>query len=192
MQFVRWGVIVLLIGLQLCMKVPVWFVLERLSGVLGGSGSHRSMLIDNFVHHFLDWCLIGTRDNAGWGWSMWDVDNAYVGAGFSGGLLTFILFIAVLVYAFKTVGRARKAAERSRRDARFIWAIGVALFANAVAFFGIVYFDQSIFAWYTLLAMVALVPRFAPVMQVAPQKVTVPEEFVEPSYTTTSQSLWSA
>ncbi len=167
MKVVRWGIVATLITLQFFMKVPIWFLLERVSGILGGSGSHRAMLVDNFIHHFFEWVLIGTRNNASWGWSMWDVDNAYVGAGLSGGLLNFVLFIAILVYGYRIIGAARKSAEGSKRDARFIWAVGSALFATTIAFFGIVYFDQSIFAWYTLLAIVALVPTFVTEPQLA-------------------------
>lgn len=192
MRLVRWGIVGLVVALQLCMKAPVWFVLERISGVLGGSGWHRAMLIDNFIRHFFEWCLIGTRNNPNWGWSMWDVDNAYVGAGLSGGLLNFILFIAVLVYGYRIIGVARRSAERSRRDARFIWAIGAALFANSVAFFGIVYFDQSGFAWYALLAIIALVPTFVPAAQVAPKPVTLDELPAETTYAMANfQNTWS-
>jgi hypothetical protein len=60
-----------------------------------------------------------------------------------------------MVYAFKRVGRSRKLARKSRQNERLVWAIGASLFANAVGFFGIVYFDQSILAWYCVLAMVS-------------------------------------
>ena len=160
MRAVRWAVVAFLLVAQLSMSSPVWFILNRTSGVLGGSGWHRAMLVDNFVRHFFEWCLVGTRANPDWGWSMWDVDNAYVGAGLSGGLLSFILFIAVLVYAFKRIGRARKRAEKYPDELRLVWVLGAALFANTVAFFGIVYFDQAIVAWYALLAMIAVAPTF--------------------------------
>jgi len=42
-----------------------------------------------------------------------------------------------------------------------IWAIGAALFANSIAFLGIVYFDQSIIAWYALLVMLSVITNFA-------------------------------
>jgi len=160
LRWVRWGVVTLLLLLQLSMSSPVWFVMNRASGVMGGSGWHRAMLVDNFVRHFFQWWLVGTRANPNWGWSMWDVDNAYVGAGLSGGLLSFVLFIAVLVYGFKVIGHARKRAEKYPREQGLIWVLGAALFANAVAFFGIVYFDQAVVAWYALLAMIAVVPTF--------------------------------
>jgi hypothetical protein len=91
---------------------------------------------------------------------MWDVDNAFVGAGLGGGLLGFILFLKIFVYGYRMIGTARNAAEDSHRDARLIWSIGAALFANSVAFFGIVYFDQSIIAWYALLVMISVVTTF--------------------------------
>jgi len=161
MRVVRWSLVAGLAVLQLSMSSPVWFVMDRASGVLGGSGWHRAMLVDNFVRHFGDWWLYGTVANGDWGWSMWDVDNAYVAAGLSGGFLNFVLFLAVLVCAFKLVGKARRLAEKYPRDLRLIWALGTALFANTVAYFGIVYFDQAIVAWYTLLAMIAVLPGFA-------------------------------
>jgi hypothetical protein len=168
----------MLIGLQLVMKAPVWFLIDRVSGVIGGTGDHRAMLIEHFVYHFFEWCLIGTRNNPNWGWSMWDVDNAYVGAGIMGGLPGFILFLAIFVYAYKTIGAALRATEASPRDARLIWAIGAALFANTVAFFGIVYFDQSVIAWYALLVMISVMMDFVADTQYAGAVPRVPASLV--------------
>lgn len=177
MRVVRWSIVAGLLVMQLGMSAPVWFVMDRASGFMGGSGWHRAMLVDNFVRHFSEWWLYGTRANPDWGWSMWDVDNAYVGAGLSGGLLNFVLFITVLVCAFKLVGKARKLAEKYPGDLRLVWALGTALFANTVAYFGIVYFDQAIVAWYTLLAMVAVLPTFAATHRKQQVQVSaVPEE----------------
>jgi hypothetical protein len=167
MRMVRRGIIVMLIGLQLVMKVPIWFVLERAGGLFGGSGTHRAFLIDHFIHHFFEWFLIGTRNNVNWGWDMWDVDNAYVGAGVMGGLLGFILFLAIFVYGYKTIGAGWRMAQGSEGDARLIWAFGAALFANTIAFFGIVYFDQSAIAWYALLVMIAVTKDYVARQQIA-------------------------
>jgi hypothetical protein len=160
MRLFRWGVVGALIVIQLAMKAPIWFLIARVGGGMGGSGYHRAELIDTFVRHFGEWWLIGTQNNASWGYYMWDVDNAYVNAGIEGGLITFILFIAILIYAFKRVGRARRLAESSRKETHLVWAIGCSLFANLAAFFGIFYFDQSILAWYTLLAMASVTTGF--------------------------------
>jgi hypothetical protein len=73
------------------------------------------------------------------------------------GLLPFIFFVAVLVYGFKYLGRARRAASKDKKRALFIWAMGAALFANVVSFIGISYFDQTQVVWYCFLAMIPVV-----------------------------------
>ena len=95
---------------------------------------------------------------------MWDTANQYVANAISGGLLALILFIAVIVYGFKYVGRARQAAP-DKRQALFLWALGAALFAHTISFIGITLWDQSIVEWYALLALIGAVavPRKAPI-----------------------------
>jgi hypothetical protein len=163
LRVVRWALVLSLISLHLAMKAPIWFLISRMGGSIGGSGFHRAMLIDGFVRHFGDWWLTGTQNNALWGYDMWDVDNAFVAAGVGGGLITFIAFIAILVYAYKKIGKSRRLAQKSHnlRDERLIWAVGVCLFANTVGFFGIVYFDQSVLIWYSLLAIISATAMFA-------------------------------
>lgn len=155
MRPVRWCLVGGVIALHLVMRAPVWFVISRMSGVLGGSGWHRAQLIDQFIRHANEWWLIGTRNSAYWGLDMWDAINAYVSAGVNGGILTFCLFISILALAYRTVGRARALAE-TRATQLQVWALGAGLFANTVAFFGIVYFDQSAIVWYALLVMISV------------------------------------
>jgi hypothetical protein len=157
MRLLRWGIVCTLIGLHIVMKAPVWSLVGRFGAIGGSSGYHRYILIDNFIRRFSEWWLFGVRETSHWGYDMWDVSNQYVATGVSGGLVTFVLFLAVIVYCFKGLGRARKEAEVAGDRARALgfWALGAALFANLVAFFGITYFDQSQIAWYALLAMIA-------------------------------------
>lgn len=170
MRAFRWGIVFTLAGLQACMNAPVWFIINRISALTGGTGWHRSELIDQFIRHVGDWWLIGTVSNASWGLDMWDSINAYVNAGVEGGLLPFVLFISLFVYAYKTVGRGCRAV-RGRREERLIWALGIAVFGNTVAFFGITYFDQSVIGWYALLAMLS-----AAALDARPPKVQQREE----------------
>ena len=156
LRIFRWGLVLSLIVTQAFMKVPVWFLINRVSGLTGGTGWHRAELIDQFVHHFFEWWLIGTSNNASWGLDMWDSINAYVRAGVEGGLLTLILFIALLVVAFKKIGIARRLSEGDIKDERLMWALGSTLFANTIAFFGIIYFDQSYIGWYSVLVMISV------------------------------------
>jgi len=180
MRMFRWGLVIGLVALQLVMKAPVWFLIAHVGGATGGSGFHRASLIDNFVRHFGEWWLIGTQNNADWGYYMWDVDNAYVGAGVGGGLITFVLFIAILVYAYKKIGIARQLAEKSPDDARLIWSIGAALFANTVAFFGIFYFDQSIACWYALLAMASVATKFVAKEKSVQRQFELSDAYISP------------
>ncbi len=159
-RILRWGLALSILSLHLVMKAPVWMLIARTGGAIGGSGEHRALLIDNFIRHFGQWFLLGTRDNPDWGYDMWDVDNAFVAAGIGGGFIAFIAFIALFVYAYRQIGKSRRLVGLSRNDQRLIWAIGASLFANNVGFFGIVYFDQTVLLWYLLLAMVSVTSLF--------------------------------
>jgi hypothetical protein len=157
MRLIRWGILISLVGLHMIMKAPVWALIARIDLTGGSSGYHRFELIDQAIRHFGEWWLIGTRAQSQWGWGMWDSINWYVAEGASGGLITMILFIAVIVYCFKRIGAARKAAETAGDRGRelFLWALGATLFANAVSFIGIVYYGQAIVLWLTLLAIIS-------------------------------------
>jgi hypothetical protein len=173
MRAVRWGVLLTVVALHLVMKAPVWHLIARID-ISGGSSSwHRFMLVDQCIRHFGDWWLVGVKDTGVWGWDMWDTANQYVSVCDNSGLIPFLLFLAILVYGFKYLGSARRALAKDKKKALFIWALGAALFANIVAFIGISYFDQTIVAWYGLLAVIsvaltlthkkeAVQPRFRP------------------------------
>jgi hypothetical protein len=154
MRVIRWGIVLTVVLLHLVMKAPVWNLINRVDITGGSSSWHRYMLVDQCIRHFGDWWLIGVKDTGAWGWDMWDTANQYISVCENSGLLPFLLFLAVLIFAFKYLGRARRAAGKDRKRALFIWGLGAALFANTVAFFGISYFDQTMVAWYGLLAMV--------------------------------------
>lgn len=156
MRILRWGFVITLICLQFVMKAPVWFLIARMSSLTGGTGWHRAELIDQFIRHFGEWWLIGTQNNANWGLDMWDSINAFVNAGVEGGLVTFVFFVSIFVYAYKRLGIARRLAENDPPDEHLMWALGCCLFSNTVAFFGITYFDQSVIVWYALLVMISV------------------------------------
>ena len=155
MRVIRWGIVLTLVSLHLVMKAPVWNLINRID-ISGGSSSwHRYMLVDQCIRHVGDWWLFGVKDTSVWGWDMWDTANQYVATCDKSGLIPFILFLAILVYGFKYLGRARRVAGKDKKRAFFIWTLGAALFANAIAFFGISYADQIIVAWYGLLALIS-------------------------------------
>jgi hypothetical protein len=155
MRAVRWGMALTLVALHLVMKAPVWHLIARID-ISGGSSSwHRFMLVDQCIRHLGNWWLVGVKDTSVWGWDMWDTANQYVNVCDNSGLIPFLLLLAILVYGFKYLGRARRALAKDKKKALFIWALGAALFANVIAFFGVSYFDQTIVAWYGLLALIS-------------------------------------
>lgn len=157
MRTVRWGIVLVLCGLQSVMKSPVWHIISDVSLSQDSSSYHRYMLIDQCIRHFLTWALVGTRDYASWGWDMWDLSDQYVATANTAGLIPLIALLAILVYGFKYVGKMRRvAAKEGDKKLEFLfWAIGASLFGNVVAFFGISYFDQTIVAWYMVLAILS-------------------------------------
>jgi hypothetical protein len=186
MRAVRWGIVVVLIVLHITMKGPVWSLIQKID-ISGGSSSwHRYMLIDMCIRHFSDWWLIGIKDTSVWGWDMWDTANQYVSICEASGLIPFLLFIAILVYGFKYLGRARNA-TKNKKEQLFLWSLSSALFANCVAFFGISYFDQTMVGWYALLAAIGAVYAVRPKKEKKPivsessmNEVMQPTETMEP------------
>jgi len=160
MKTVRRGLVMSILGLQLVMKAPVWFLFDRIDEFTGGSGWHRSYLIDRTVHNFFEWWLIGVKDTAHWGYLMMDVTNQYIRYGVDGGLLSLILFIVIIVRCFRSLGLALS--ESIRENALFkvrilFWALGASLFSHLVTFLATSYFDQIIVSWLLLLAIIATV-----------------------------------
>jgi hypothetical protein len=157
MRAVRWATAAVIIGLHLVMKAPVWSLIARIDLTGGSSGYHRYELINQAILRFSEWWLVGTRYQSRWGWDMWDSIDWYVNEGTEGGILTLILFVAVIVVCFKRIGTARKNADVGANRPRelFMWALGATLFTNAVSFIGISYFDQSVVIWLAFLAIVS-------------------------------------
>jgi hypothetical protein len=168
MRLVRWSIVLVLLGLQVVMNGPVWSILEHVDLTGSSSSYHRYMLIDNLIRHFSEWWLIGTTNNGSWGWMMWDASNQYVAYALSGGLLTLVLFIALISKSFARLGKARKLIQGNKKQEWLLWCLGAAVFSHVVAFFGIGYFDQVQFAWFTLLSFIS-VAVFEANHSVAPQ-----------------------
>jgi hypothetical protein len=156
MRVIRWGVVCLLVALHLIMKAPVWALLARVDFVGGSTGWQRYKIVDNFIVHFWDWWLIGSKNYWNWeggGDDMWDLANQYVAIGETTGVLSLLAFVAMIVYAFKYLGLAIKSCTGDARREWLLWLLGVCLFSNLIAFLGISYFDQTSVYWYALLAM---------------------------------------
>ena len=159
---IRWAILATVIGLDLVMKAPVWFVIARVSDWVGGDGYHRAELIDQFVNHFGSWWLIGMSDTRDWfGYHLAvngqaDITNAFVQAGISGGLVGLILYIVLIVRCFQRLGVAMKRNRRNQpATERMLWGVGSGVVGSIGVLLSVCYFDQMQVIWYFLLAYIA-------------------------------------
>jgi len=165
MRWIRRGIVVAILGLMLVMNAPVWFLIAKMSDLLGGTGWYRSNLIQQAIYHFNEWWLIGSSYTANWPCGMplpgdpnnVDITNEYIAEGLQGGLLRLGLFLAIIVTCFKIIGRAVRN-EQDSGTAKLWWAIGVSLASHCAAFISISYFDQIQVFWFWLWAVIAVLP----------------------------------
>ena len=155
MRSLRWGIFLCVVGLHLLMNAPVWHLIARINVIGGSSSWHRFALIDGAIRHLDEWWLFGSDvGTAHWGFFTFDTTNFYIAQGQDGGLLLLGLFVAVIAFGFREVGRGLRRFAGDRGNVIFIWAIGVALWTHAVNHFGVSYFGQVWMGWYLLLGMI--------------------------------------
>ena len=171
MRLVRWGIVGVIVGLHMVMKQPVWFIFDRLSGIFGGDGWHRSNLIDQFVKHFSEWWLIGMDYLNTGDWAATrlpsggtDVTNYYVSLGIGGGLVTLVIYVFFLTKCFSFVGKAlasiRGYSTEGDGSEQLLWGCGTALTAHVVNTFAVIYWDQSFVIWYLHLAVTVSLAQY--------------------------------
>jgi hypothetical protein len=174
MRLVRWAIVVVLVVLQVAMNAPVWFVIARLSVFSGSTGWFRGFLIDMTVRHFDEWWLIGSNAAPTWHPYLADVTNQYVAEGLDGGLLAMVLFIAILAFSFRAVGRAIRSDRPDRNIKLLVWSLGAALASHTVSLISVTYFDQTFVMFYFLLAVIVVLSK-------APTALAVTDASIEGS-----------
>lgn len=155
MRWVRWGLLILLVGLHLVMKGPVWHLISRVSAVGGSTGYFRYKLIDEAIRNFPEWALLGTSSTAHWFYGAQDLCNYYVYQGVMGGALTLGLFIGILVAAFRRVGQLWRRWSGHPYRLALSWAFGVSVFVHCANFIGLAYVGTITILWYWILAMIS-------------------------------------
>src|SRR5947207_15287476 len=138
------------------------------------------MLIDTTIRHFSDWWLLGTRDTSRWGCDMWDTSNYYVEHAVTGGLFSLIALLWLLSRCFSRIGTFVQRMRDDKRQAFLLWSLGAAMFAHAVGFMGVSYFDQTAVGWYALIAIISATTNVPDIPQTA--EAPEPEPVVEAVY----------
>jgi hypothetical protein len=153
-----WGFVAFLVGLQIVMKAPIWFLIGRASDIVGGGGYHRAYLIEQFVNRFSSWWFAGVSDTSDWfpyqladGQS--DITNMFVAAGVDAGLLGVILCVVMVICCFQRLGIAMRA-HRGTPSKKIVWGIGSTLVGSVGILFSVTYFDQTYVMWYFFLACI--------------------------------------
>ena len=171
MRYVRLGMVLIVAALSLVMKAPVWYIIARVSDLVGGTGWHRAYLIDQAVKYFGEWWLIGSSVTAHWASAgqvlavdprNMDITNDYIAQGLHGGVLGLGLFLAIIVSCFKIVGRVWRMGADSPFGPKLMWAFGVTLACHCTAFISISYYDQMQVFWFWLLAVFAALAVWLP------------------------------
>jgi hypothetical protein len=158
MAWIRRGIVGMFVFLAVVMKAPVWYVITRFGVISGSDGWHRAFLIDRTIANFSDWWLIGTKSTESWGLLLQDITNEYVMQGAEGGLLAVVLFVFIIICAYRCVGMAVKASNEYEYK-RMIWCLGCSLLAHTVSYISVSYFDQNFINWYMLLAVITTVTQ---------------------------------
>lgn len=165
MRWVRWTLLLTLIGLHVSMKAPVWHLVSRVSAVGGSTGWHRYNLINQTIINFRQWWLTGCSTYTIASWGIWegDVTNHYIYMAVQGGVVTLILFIAVLTIAYGNVGKLVRIQRRNKYRQILAWSLGVTLFVHCVNFIGITYFGQTYIILYLLFAIIGSLTPAKPI-----------------------------
>ena len=149
-----------LLGLHLYMKAPIWFLMGRISDVVGGGGWHRAYLVDQAVKGFWFWWLVGTRDTSDWMPTQLsdgaaDLTNEFVVAAVRGGLLTLVVFVLLFVRCFGSLGGPWQKSAGWNQMPRSSSGLLAPPYSPMVNFFSVSYFDQIKEIWLLLLAVIA-------------------------------------
>jgi hypothetical protein len=165
MRLLRIGLVLLVLVLQAGMNRPVWWIFDTVGAITGGTGWHRSYIIDAAIQHWREWFLVGTPVTAHWGGYPpppndplnIDITNQFIAEAVGGGALRLILFVTIIATCFKHLGVAFRGKRRFIHPETewLAWSTGVALVAHCIGFFSVAYFDQLIFFWFWLLAVFA-------------------------------------
>ncbi len=165
-RYLRIGGVILYGLLMVVMAKPPYYLISRIDISGGSTGWHRSFLIEQTFNHLSEWWLFGTDETRHWmpfqgianDPHHTDITNYYIGFGVTGGLAAMLLVIAMMLVAFRWVGRIHDSRIAAHPDQGFmIWCFGACLFAHAATSISVAYFDQSMLYFWLSVAVISSV-----------------------------------
>jgi hypothetical protein len=159
----RIAAVVIYLVLEVVMNAPPYYLIAKIDLTGSSTGYHRAALMESAGKHLDEWWFAGTDYTRHWmpygvSWSEdhADITNHYLGQGVKGGLPLMLLFVAMLVSAFRNAGKSIRFAETTGAFPAFLpWGLGAALFAHAATCISVAYFDQSIVFLNSAIALTA-------------------------------------
>jgi hypothetical protein len=181
LRLIRWGAVFAIIGLQIVMKDPVYFLMARIDITGGSTGYYRSQLVRSALEHLNEWWAVGTDYTRHWMATGTHADNThadivnhFLAMGVLGGLPLLIVFILLLRAAFREVGLALEHADCAPSHERFlVWTLGAMLFGFVMGFWAYSPYDQSVTFLYLVLASLGATRSRAVVP--AGEQIAIPE-----------------
>ena len=163
MRQIRWCILFALILAQFTLKGGAIYLVSRVNILGGSTGWQRSYLMDRCIVYFPEWAILGTRDSKHWaagemgGLGLGDVNNQYILEGIRGGLVTMVLFVAVIALTYRNIGRMLRSREvvDSRSKTIYIYSLGVILLVHTASFFSVSYFGQTLMLIWLVVAVTA-------------------------------------
>jgi hypothetical protein len=174
MKRVRRGIVAVIVLLALFMKAPIWYIPMKLSAFTGGTGWHRSYLMEKAYQEIANWGLAGMAIENTADWLPYglettgnaDITNEYISFGLAAGVPAIALFVFVLTCAFRALGNALAAARAgpgaSLETELLLWGLGAMLVAHVVNWFGCSYYDQFKVVFFLQLAAISTLAGSAP------------------------------
>jgi hypothetical protein len=166
---IQLGLLVMFGAAAALMNAPIWYLPTRVSGIVGGSGWHRSYLIDQAIKDIDQWWFAGMPITGTADWFPYvikatggaDITNQFLVFGLTAGLGATLMFTVLIAAAFRRVGKALAGLfsqlPRSTSHEGLIWGLGVAIVVHLANWFGISYFDQSYSLWLLHLAAIVAI-----------------------------------
>jgi len=154
-----WLLVLMLIGLQIFMKAPVWYLIGRVKIFSASTSYHRAELLNQAFEHFGEWWACGTDVTRHWmptgvayNEDMADITSEYVATAVAGGLPLVLCLGWLLWVAGRSVSGAFRQTDGVESGLSGLsWIAGCLLVAIVLSFVSISWFDQcKLFYAFTL------------------------------------------